>query len=119
MERKPEILLEWLDDLKKSHKLIVVEGKKDRITLESLEIENIYALDKKPIYKCVEEISLLSKKVVILTDLDKEGKKVFGKLSAGLQNHGVEIDNYFREFLLKNTRLKQIEGIGNYLEKIK
>ena len=43
--------------------------------------------------------------------IDKEGKKLYGTLSSGLQNHGCRIDNRFREWLFKNTKLRQIEGL--------
>ena len=71
----------------------------------------------KPIYKIIEEVSEKTKEAVILTDLDKEGKKLFGKLNSGLSHHGVRVDNKFREFLFKKTKLRQIEGIISYLRK--
>lgn len=58
----------------------------------------------------------MSKKAVILTDLDKEGRKLYAILKTQLQFLGVKVDNYFREFLLKNTRVRQIEGLNNVLD---
>lgn len=109
-----EQIEEWIEKLRNSEKAVIVEGKKDKYALESFGIKNVFMLNKKPIYEMVEEVSALYERCVILTDLDKEGKKLYGKLSSALQHHGVEIDNYFREFLLKNTKIRQIEGLVVY-----
>ena len=53
---------------------------------------------------------------IILTDLDKQGKELYGKLNSGLQQFGVKVDNNFRNFLFKNTKLRQIEGLTTYIE---
>jgi len=107
---------DFVDELKKSQKLIIVEGKKDKQALEKLGIKNIITLSKKPIFQIIEDISKKNKEVVILTDLDKQGKELFGKLNSGLSYHGVKVDNKFREFLFKETKLRQIEGLVSYLE---
>jgi len=92
-----EFINGWLQELADSGKLIVVEGKKDRAALQRLGITNVFSLDKKPLFQAVEEISAISDKVVLLTDLDNEGKKLYSRLNTDLQRHGVQIDNYFRE----------------------
>ena len=106
-----ETIEDWIDELKNSNKTILVEGKKDQIALNNLGINNIITLKQKPIYKVVEEISENSKEVIILTDLDAEGRKLYSKLKYGLQKHGIKIDNKFREFLFKKIKISQIEGI--------
>lgn len=108
-------IMDYIEELKNNNKIVIVEGKKDKQALEQLGITNIITLSKKPIFQIIEEISRKSKGVVILTDLDKEGKKLFGKLNSGLQYHGVKVDNKFRGFLFKKTKLRQIEGIIKYL----
>lgn len=110
-------IIEYIEKIKKNNTLIIVEGKKDKIALEELGLKNIVTLSKKPIYKIIEDVSSITKEAVILTDLDNEGKKLFGKLNSGLQYHGVRVDNKFREFLFKKTKLRQIEGLVSYLEK--
>jgi len=101
---------EFLNKLSKTNKLVIVEGRKDKKALEALGVKNICCLNKNPIYKTVEEIASSSSKVIILTDLDKEGKHLYGKLRTQLQFLGVEVDNYFREFLF-TTKIRQIEGL--------
>lgn len=107
-------LYEWITGLKNSNKLIIVEGKKDKRALEELGIKNVVCL-KNAIYKEIEEITENNKEVIILTDLDKMGKKLYSKLKRGLTERGITVDNYYREFLFKNTKLRQIEGITRYL----
>ena len=105
---------EWKEKLQHTEKLIIVEGKKDFGALTSLNIKNIFVLNNKPLYQFVEEIALLTKDVIILTDLDSEGKKLYSILRNDLQKNGVKIDKNFREFLIKNTKLCCIESIENF-----
>jgi len=107
----------YLNKLKKSNKIIIVEGKKDKEALEKLGIKNIIELSKKPLFQVIEDIADNGKECVILTDLDKKGKELYGKINSGLQKFGVKIDNSFRAFLYKNTQLRQIEGITTYMKK--
>ena len=115
---------EFLDGMRESGILIIVEGFKDKQALNALGITNVFSLDRMPLYKVVETVAKRAEECIILTDLDKEGKKLYSRLSHDLGQHGVKIDNRFREFLFKHTSLRQIEGldtffrnsaIGNYL----
>ena len=74
-------------------------------------------LSRQPMYKIIENIAKITNDAIILTDLDKKGKQLFGKLNSGLSHHGVRIHNLFREFLFKKTSLRQIEGIATYVGK--
>ncbi len=107
---------EHIDKIKNSKTLIIVEGKKDKKALQCLGIKNIIELNKKPIFQVIESVSSKNKSCIILTDLDKKGKELYGKLNHGLQELGVKIDNGFRNFLNKNTKLRQIEGLVTYIE---
>jgi len=111
-----ETMEEWVENLKKEEALILVEGKKDKAALEKLGIRNIMTLQK-PLYAVVEEIAEKEKEVIILTDLDPKGRELFGKLSKDLQKHGVKINNKYREFLFKETTLREIEGLTKYILK--
>lgn len=110
----PEIE-EWISKLKESGKLVIVEGKKDRSALEGLGVKNILIL-KSAIYKEIEDaVNNGNREIVILTDLDKTGKKLYARLKSGLTERGVTVDSYFREFLFKHTKLRQIEGMTAYM----
>ena len=106
---------EQINKIKKSKILVIVEGKKDKIALEKFGIKNIVTLNKKPLFEIIENISSKNKDCIILTDLDKTGKKLYGKLNHGLQQFGVKVDNNFRNLLYK-TKLRQIEGLVSYID---
>lgn len=116
MNQIVEELNNFIDKVKDSNIIVIVEGKKDRIALQKLGINNIVELSKKPIFQIVEDVANSNEECVILTDLDKKGKEIYGKLNSNLQKNGVKINNKFREFLFKHTKLRQIEGIGTYFE---
>src|SRR3989338_1985403 len=95
---------------------VIVEGKKDKAALDEVGISNITTLHKKPIFQIMEELN--AKEVVILTDLDKEGKKLYGILAQECTRLGIKINNKLRNFLLKETELSHIEGLTTYLQNL-
>ncbi len=105
-----------VEKLKDSGKLVIVEGSRDKKALEMLGIFNVVMLSRKPLFSIIEEIAATAKDVVILTDLDREGKQLYGRISTGLQREGVRIDNEFRDFLFRKTKIRQIEGLKNYAD---
>ena len=109
---------EWIRKLKKDskEKLVLVEGIKDKRALEQLGISNILTL-KKPLYAMIELIVSSEKDCIILLDLDKAGKKLYGKIIPSLKHFGVRVIDEYRNFLF-TTKLRQIEGIISYLNKI-
>ena len=111
MEELKEEFQGLIDKIKDSNILVIVEGKKDRNALNKIGIQNIIELNKKPLFQIIEEISDSNDECIILTDLDKKGKELYGRLNSDLQRRGVKINNKLREFLFKNTKIRQIEGI--------
>ncbi len=110
-----EELLVELDNLKTAEKPIIVEGKKDKEALKKLSIYCVFTI-KEPLFKLCENISKKYKDVIILTDLDKEGKRLYSKLKENFERNGVKVNDRFREFLFKETTLRQIEGLNKYIE---
>lgn len=108
-----EELQKLLCSLKDKNILVIVEGIKDKKALLSFGISNIIILNK-PLFEIVELVAEKTKECVILTDLDYEGKKLYSLLAEDLQHHGVKIDNSLRNFLFKETQLRQIEGLCTY-----
>jgi len=107
-----------LEILKQSskEKIVLVEGPNDKKALDNLGIRNVIVL-RKPLYLVCEYIEKSGKGCILLLDLDKEGKRMYGILKNDLSQMGVFIDNRFRDFLEK-TNLRQIEGMENYLRKL-
>lgn len=108
-------LCEILEDIKNTNILVIVEGKKDKAALQKFGIGSIVELSRKPLFSIAEEIFNSAKECVILTDLDKKGKELYGRLNSDLQKHGVRVDNKLREFLFRHTKIRQIEALGRYL----
>jgi 5S rRNA maturation endonuclease (ribonuclease M5) len=101
--------------------LIIVEGKKDKSSLQQLGFERIFVIHEtgKSLPEKIEQIQeLCSKKdkVCILTDFDKKGKKLYLLLKSKLSELGVRLDNTLRGFLLRE-RISHIEGLAHYLKK--
>jgi len=104
-----ETLIEWAHALRSSKKCILVEGRKDKRALEQLGIEKIIMFSNAP-HHSLETIE--EKEVVILTDLDRHGKKLYKIAKQNLQARGIKIDRKFREFLLRETTITHIESIN-------
>ena len=107
-------LIQFLEEIAESNILVIVEGYKDKRALEKFGIINIITL-KQPLYKVIEFVSEHYKKCIVLTDLDKEGKELYSRISKKLRQRKVKVDDKFREFLFKETKLRQIEGLWRYV----
>jgi len=109
---------EELELIKSSTEKIVVEGPNDKKALVKVGISarRIITLNK-PLYRIIEIVLKTKQEVIILTDLDKKGKELYGKINHDCQQFGIRVNNRFREFLFK-TQLRQIEGLANYREKL-
>lgn len=109
---------QWIARLVEEQPVVLVEGPKDRESLVKLGLENVITLKGKPLFKVVERVAAETDECLILTDLDEEGKKLYGVLRAGLQQHGVKVDDRFRHFLFKETELRQLEGLFRYARRL-
>jgi 5S rRNA maturation endonuclease (ribonuclease M5) len=102
--------------------VILVEGKKDVNAMKSLGFEKVYAIHQTgvSIRERIEEIaSYIDKKekVCILTDLDKQGKKLYMVIKPILQELGVKLDSSLRGILIKSG-VSHIEGFTTFMKKI-
>ncbi|MFC1769110.1 toprim domain-containing protein [Nanoarchaeota archaeon] len=107
-------LEDFIRFLRDEDKPIIVEGKNDKIALIKIGCTMIITLSKNPLYKVVEDVVKKERGCIILTDLDKKGKELYGKLNRQLQQFGVRVDDSYRDFLFKKTKLRQIEGLYRY-----
>jgi 5S rRNA maturation endonuclease (ribonuclease M5) len=115
MRANKEKIIEELNKI--MDKTVIVEGIKDKRALEHFGFQNIVIL-KKGIFETCEEISKNEKKVVILTDLDSEGKKLYSVIYENLTRSNVKVEPSFREFLFRETGLRQIEGLVKYVDRL-
>jgi len=114
-----EELLNHIEKIRERNLIVIVEGIKDKKALNSFGIKRVKQISKRALYKVVEEVAENDKEAVILTDLDKAGKRLFAKLNHDLCQHGVRVNKKFREFLFRYTKLRQVEGLRSYAEKLK
>ena len=110
-------LMNFIEKIREEGTIVLVEGINDYKAMSSLGIEKIIMVKNKPLYKIVDQVVSEYRKAVILTDLDKEGKKLFSVLRHQLCQKGVIIDNALRNFLFSSTKIRQIEGLNSYLKK--
>jgi 5S rRNA maturation endonuclease (ribonuclease M5) len=110
-----EALLAEVEHLKSS--AVIVEGKKDKASLEKLGVKEVITL-KRPVFEVCEEVSKKYREVAVLTDLDKEGRRLYSKVKVNLERQGVKINNNFRNFLFRETNLRQIEGLDTYIDNL-
>jgi len=109
-----ETIKEWVEEINNRDNTLIVEGKNDIAALRKIGIiKPIESLSKKPIYKIAEDFP--QKKAIILTDFDKKGKELYGKLKRELQSWGITVDNVFREWLQNNSKISHIEGIDKLI----
>jgi|SRR3989338_7279448 len=101
-----EDVLDAIEKIKQ--KLIIVEGKKDKAALEQFECTHILTLEHKALYEVVEAVK--EKEVVVLTDLDSEGKQLYAKLQRAFAKRGIYVDNRLRILLFK-YKISHIEGL--------
>tara|TARA_Y100000310_G_C20681603_1_gene816291 strand:- start:736 stop:1113 length:378 start_codon:yes stop_codon:yes gene_type:complete len=98
---------------------IVVEGKNDKKALQKLGFENIFVIHEsgKSIYEKIEQIEEKAgkKKICILTDFDKKGKKLYLLFKSELSKRKVHLNNSFRGVLLKQ-KISHIEGLNSFIE---
>ncbi len=111
-------ILDQIEKVKSSNKLIIVEGINDIKALDNLEIFNTVEI-KGALVLFAEKIATYNKDIILLTDLDIEGNKLFKTLNHHLCQMGVRVDYDFRKYLKKRTGLKVIERIDKYVEKKK
>lgn len=94
---------------------VVVEGKKDKKAVEELGCKQVYCIDTH-LYLLAEKVSLKHKKVIILTDLDAEGKKLHALLKSHFAQLGVHVVEEPREHLFETT-IRQVEGLTTHLKR--
>lgn len=91
---------------------IIVEGKKDERALKKLGFKKIVKISGRPLEKVFEESSNY-KSVVILTDFDEEGKKIFSELNKLFSSHRIKVHTFLRNKIKSTLKIKKIEEINS------
>ncbi len=93
---------------------VIVEGKNDEKLLKRFGVKNIYTLSGKNYFDLVEGLPEDAEEVILLTDVDPHGERIFKKLSGVLSKYGIKVDGSFREYL-KRLGVEEVEHLGEIL----
>jgi 5S rRNA maturation endonuclease (ribonuclease M5) len=112
----------WLKEINKESDSnpIIVEGKKDLKSLRILGVKGqIYCISGRSLVNIIDELSTYQK-IIILTDFDKEGRKISRKLIKNLQALGIRIELKFQNEIKKivKGKVSVIEGLDTFLKKL-
>jgi len=121
LEKLEELILE-LSELSENGAIIVVEGRKDVESLRFLGINGeIKLASQQPLLEFTESLSKSGKVIVLLTDWDKKGGIVAGKIIKHLSAYGIIPITNIRTRLraLSKKRIKDIESLNNYVNKLR
>ena len=108
-----EELLRILEENK--DKQVIVEGKRDKKVLCSLNFANVITI-KKGLYETAEELK--EEEVLLLTDFDSEGRQIAKKLNIFLQHLGYKVDKETRRkvgFMFNRLKIRKIEELRGVL----
>ena len=102
--------------------LIIVEGKKDALSLRNLgAAAEIYPCANQPAAAFCEQIAETKKKAIILTDWDRKGRILASRFIRHFQNLGAPYDETYREKLLMYTKkdIKDVESLYSHVVKLR
>jgi len=94
VEKNRTEFLEAIDRLRDF--VAIVEGRKDRSALKTLGIYNVIAINGRPLIEVVHEAKDLGGVPVILTDFDRKGREIAGRLNALFQAYKIHPNQQLR-----------------------
>jgi 5S rRNA maturation endonuclease (ribonuclease M5) len=121
LERIEELLSE-LSEYSGRGAIIIVEGKRDILSLKRLGIDGNFELaTRHSLFNFAERIAQLGSEAVILTDWDRRGNLLAIKLSGYFESFGLkpelEIRNKLR--LISQKEIKDVESLYTYVSRLR
>lgn len=122
-EERFDDLLEVLAELRETNEQvpIVVEGSRDVASLRLLGFTgHIIPLHSgEPLFQVAESIAAQADEIVLLTDWDAKGQRLFDGLRAALAANGVRTHGRYRDDLRHSIRptLKDVESLAAYVQR--
>lgn len=114
-----ESVIQEMDDFVDA---IIVEGIRDKKALKEMGItKEIVMCSSRSYSDCVDYLSSRHRKVAILTDYDRTGKKFNKKLTARLEREGVKVERRYREKIgrvLGLRGMKCVESVNSLKKRI-
>ncbi|AAM07446.1 TPA: toprim domain-containing protein [Methanosarcina acetivorans] len=121
LERIEELLLE-LSEYSKKGAVIIVEGKRDILSMKRLGIDGNFELaTRHSLFNFSERIAKLGCEVIILTDWDRRGDILATKLSEYFGNFGIKPELQIRNKLrlITQKEIKDVESLYTYVSKLR
>jgi 5S rRNA maturation endonuclease (ribonuclease M5) len=121
LERIEELLAE-LSEYSERGAIIIVEGKRDILSLKRLGIEGNFELATRySLFNFSERIAKLDREVIILTDWDRRGDLLAVKLSDYFGNFGLKPELQIRNKLrlICQKEIKDIESLYSYVSRLR
>lgn len=121
LERIEELLLELSEHSEKGA-VIIVEGKRDILSMKRLGIKGSFELaTRHSLFNFSERIANLGCEVIILTDWDRRGDMLAAKLSEYFENFGIKPELQIRNKLklITQKEIKDIESLYTYVSKLR
>ena len=114
MDRKnPEKIIEFFRGIGEC--LLIVEGKRDARALNTLGLKNILPINGRPLNAIVDLVADLREShqysdIIVLTDFDREGRHIAGRLGALLRAHRIHPNQRLRSRIM-NFGFNKVEDI--------
>jgi 5S rRNA maturation endonuclease (ribonuclease M5) len=121
LERIEELLLE-LSEYSERGAVVIVEGKRDILSLKKLGIRGRFELaTRHSLFNFSERIANMGCEVIILTDWDRRGDLLATKLSEFFGNFGIKPELQIRNKLrlITQKEIKDIESLYTYVSKLR
>ncbi|WP_321420279.1 toprim domain-containing protein [uncultured Methanomethylovorans sp.] len=117
-----EKIVEELLCFSREGNIILVEGKRDKLSLGKLGIEGkIEVVTHHPLTDVCEKVAAAGKKVVILTDWDRRGMMLEKKIAEHLEQYGIRIEHQLRKRILYLVQkdIKDVESLYTHITKLR
>ena len=121
LERLEELLSE-LSECAGKGAVIIVEGKRDVLSLKRLGIEGHFELaTRHPLLNFSEKIARKNRDIVVLTDWDRRGDLLASKLTEYFGNLGINPELQIRHKLrlITQKEIKDVESLYTYVSKLR
>ncbi len=119
-----ETLLQKLIEKSKEGATILVEGEKDAEALRKIGVTGKISCVKKiriPLYDYLQKCTELKEEIIVLTDFDRRGVQLAGKMTNYLERSGKSVNLMFwlkiRGFITHDV--KDVEGLASYVETLR
>ena len=107
---KPLTIEDLIQEIIRSEKIVIVEGKKDVARLKKLGVSKVISLSRMPLCTFCEEVSQNHNEVILLMDNDVQGKKLYSKLKLGFGSLGIKINPKYQKNLAL-LKISHVEGV--------